>query len=349
MTICFFGNYLKNYPRVATLRRGLESNGVRILECHTRSTGWKKYFDLYRAHRCLKHQYDFLLVAMGGQTLFWFARLLSSKKVIFDAFASLYLSGIKDRAVSSAFSFRAWYYKFFDWWPCWLADMVLLDTQAQVDYYRFHYHLGRSKFFRLPVSSDDRLFYPVPANPAAKFIVHWHGYIVPFHSVETIIAAADILKKQSEIEFQIITRFNQQYEKIKKMVAGLGLSNVKFYPEVDSVILAKYINRAAVCLGVFGDNQKASVVIPNKIIEAAACRQPLVSVYSPAVAEFFSDRKNILFCRPKDPADLAEKIKLLFTDKSLRTKIASGAHVLYRSSFLPDIIARQLISFLQKI
>ncbi|HOZ36496.1 MAG TPA: glycosyltransferase [bacterium] len=350
MTICLFGNYLKDYPRVVTLRRGLESNDVRVLECHTRATGLKKYWTLYKKHRLIKNQYDFLIVSMGGQTLVWFAKLISLKKIIFDAFASLYLSGIEDRLVAPARSLRAYYYKFLDWWPCWLADAVLLDTRAQVNYYRQHYNLPAEKFFPLPISSDPQIFFPTPSEtPSEKIIIHWHGHIVPFHSITTIISAAKLLSANPAIEFQIITRFNNKYKKIKESVVNLGLSNVKFYPETDYAGLAAHINRAAICLGIFGNNSKAAVVIPNKIIEAAACHRPIITVQSPAMAEFFSDRVNVLLCRPEDPVDLAAKVELLISNQPLRSQIAAGAYALYCSQLSPAVIARQLISFLEKI
>nr|HPN81593.1 glycosyltransferase [bacterium] len=45
----------------------------------------------------------------------------------------------------------------------------------------------------------------------------------------------------------------------------------------------------------------------------------------PTIREIL-DEKSAVFCRPDDPADLAEKIKLILTDSNLATAISQGAY-----------------------
>lgn len=343
MTVCLFGNYIKNYPRVQVLRQGLKENSVEVLECQTRQRGLKKYLELYQQHKKIKNKYNILIVMMGGQTLVWLAKLLSTKKIIFDAFTSLYLTNIEDRKNCSAKSFKAWHYKFLDWLPCKLADKVLLDTYAQIDYFSQNYKIKKNEFIKLPTSADDKIFYPQKAEKKDnKFIVHWHGHIVPFHSVATIIQAAKILKNKLDIEFQIITRFNSQYEEIKKLTDDLKLQNIKFYPETDYKGLAKYINQADVCLGVFGNNKKAQVVIPNKIIEATACAKPVITGRQEVLSELFIGKENILMINPQDPQDLADKIWELENNSELRQRISNKAYQLYLNT-RPKFIVKNLL------
>lgn len=341
MTVCFFGNYLKDYPRVATLRQGLVENKIKVLECHTRKVGVKKVWSLYKQHQLIKNDYDLLIVMMGGQTLVWFARLISNKKVIFDAFTSLYLTNIEDRKTNSRFSPKAIYYKFWDWFPCFLASKILLDTDAQIDYFVKKYKIKRGKFIRLPISADPRIYYPIQNN-SDKFIVHWHGYIVPFYSIETIIKSAEILKGYKDIQFQIVTRFNGKYWKIKKMCDNLNLKNVKFYPETDYSGIARYINQSHLCLGVFGDNKKARLVIPNKIIEAVACAKPVITADQPAIHELFVDRENIILCKTENSPDLAKKILMLRDNQDLATMIKRAALNLYMEKLVPAAIVKNL-------
>ncbi len=350
MTICLFGNYIKDYPRVQILRQGLRQNGAQILECHTRKTGFKKYLDLYHQHKKVKNKYDFLLVMMGGQTLVWLAKLLSRKKIIFDAFASLYLANVEDRKNCKAKSLKAYYYKFWDWLPCKLADRILLDTSAQIDYFSQKYKVNKNKFIRILTSSDDKIFYPQTRaeEKTDKFIVHWHGHIVPFHSVETIIQAAKILENKTDIEFRIVTRFNSKYNKIKQLAEKLKLNNVKFYSETDYLGLAKYINQADVCLGVFGNNKKAQLVIPNKIIEAVACGKLVITGRQTVLNEVFEDKENIIMVQSENSQELAEKILSLKQDEQFRQKIAGHSYELFQKKMLPQIQVKKLIQILEK-
>jgi len=366
MTICFFGNYIMDYPRVRVLRQGFLENNIEVLECHTRARGFKKYLDLYQQHKKIKNKYNILLVMMGGQTLVWFAKLVSSKKIIFDAFASLYLTNIEDRKTCSAKSLKAYYYKFLDKISCQQADKILLDTNAQINYFVEKYNLDIKKFVRVFVSSDmnchekfysschpderkfasGKLSRDPDAEIGKKFIIHWHGYIVPFYGLETVIKSAKILENYKDIEFQIITRFNSKYDKIKKLAQKLNLENIKFYPETDYKEINNFINNSDICLGIFGNNKKAQVVIPNKIYEAVACAKPVITADQLVIREVFNEESMVLI-KPENPEELAEKILLLKNSQELRDKIASNCYEIYENKLLPKKIIKKLLGQLE--
>lgn len=331
MTILFFGNYIPDYPRIVVLKKGLQAHGVKILECHTRKTGLAKFFDLYRQHRLVKDNYDALLVTMGAYSLVPFARLLTKKKLIFDAFVSLKLTH-EDRGKSGG--------AFWDIVGCRHADLVLLDTNAQIDYFVSQYKLPREKFVRIPVSTDLDVFNPHYRLEIRdyRFIVHWHGHIVPFHGLQVVIEAAKLLKDRKDIEFRITTRFNKAYEEIKKQAS----ENVKFFPETSYAGLAEAINGSDICLGIFGANKKAEMVIPNKIFEAVACKKTVITRDSPAVREWF-DETSMKLIRPNNPEELAAAILELKNDQNKMILLADKAHEIFLSSLMPGLVVKPLL------
>jgi glycosyltransferase involved in cell wall biosynthesis len=347
MTVCLFGNYIKDYPRITTIRQGLEWNGVQVLECQTRKTGIRKYFDLWRRHRQLRDKYDIMVVMMGGQTIVPFAKILTRKKIIFDAFASLYLSEVVDRKKADPGSFRARKLRFWDKFPCQLADQVLLDTDIQIDYFVEQYHLPKNKFKRLLITCDDQIFHPQKLeNKKDKFIIHWHGYMVPFHGVEIILQAAKILEPEKEIEFQIVTRFDSKFEKIRKKSEEMNLKNIKFFEEVSLEGMAHKINEADISLGVFGDNKKTQLVIPNKIIEGIACAKPVITGDSRAVRELFKNNENICLVGLENSEELAGRILELKNNPEKRNKIVENGYQLFLDQLKQDKIMN---NFLDKI
>lgn len=351
MTICLFGNYITDYPRIAVLRKGLLANGALLVECHTRFRGFRKYWALYRQHRALNDQYDILLVGMAGYSLVWFARWLTAKPVVFDAFVSLYLTDVEDRARSVAGGWRGRYLRILEKTACYMASLVLLDTNEQINYFVKQYQLPVDKFVRIPVGANEEVFFPKPANPAgtpAKFILHWHGHIVPFHGVETILQAAALLSSETDIEFRLITRFNSQYRAMVTLVQRLGLGNVSFFPETDYRGLAAAMNQADVCLGVFGNNRKGQLVVPNKIYEAAACAKPIITADTAAVREIFPDGV-LVRCAAGDPRALAEEILLLRNDPAKRQTLGKNIYEFYTRELKPEIICRKLLEQLQLI
>jgi glycosyltransferase involved in cell wall biosynthesis len=346
MTICFFGNYIPDYPRIVVLKKGLTANGVHIVECQTRRRGFAKYWGLYRQHRRLKNSYDVLLVGMAGYSLMWFARLLTKKPVVLDAFVSLYLTEIEDRARSPRNGWRSWYLRCLEKSACNLAYRVLLDTQVQIDYFVTQYHLSPQKFIRVLVGADNEIFFPrarpSPTTSLSKFVVHWHGHIVPFHGAETILQAAALLQSRPDIEFHLITRFNSQYRSLKVQAQQLQLHNIVFFPETDYHGLADALNQADLCLGVFGKNKKTALVVPNKIFEAVACRKPVITADTPAIREAFPSG-TLITCAPADPRALAEAILSLRDDQALRETLAQNTYELYTQKFTPLAIGQELL------
>lgn len=352
MVVCFFGNYIFDYPRVQVMRKGLRQNGVEVVECHTRERGLRKYVELWKAHRQVKGQYEVLVVCMGGQTLVWFARLLTRKKVVLDAFVSAYITNVEDRHTVRRRSLKALLYWLVDALSCLLADHVLLDTEAQIEYFVKHFRLPRGKFSRILVGADDEIYFPSVLSTVSspnKFIVHWHGHLVPFHGVEYILEAAARLRAYQEIEFRLVTRFTHSYTRLKARAEVMQLHNVHFFPETDFQGVAQRIREADVCLGVFGDNPKTHVVIPNKIVEAIACGKPVITARSRALKELFVEGEQVIVLPPADGRALADAIVQLKEDQDLRTRIGKNAYALYQRYLTPFAIGREVARMLGQL
>ena len=127
------------------------------------------------------------------------------------------------------------------------------------------------------------------------------------------------------------------------MADSLKLNNVDFYPETNYRGIAKFINQSDICLGIFGNNIKARVVIPNKIYEAIACAKPVITARHKVISELFIDRDNIIMVEPENAEDLAAKILELKNDKQLRKKIADNCYQLYLNNLLPKEVVKELI------
>ena len=90
MTICYFGIYNKDYCRNKNIIKGLELNNVKIIEVNDKSFGLKKYWNLFKKHWKIRNDYDIMIVGFPGQVIVPFAKLITRKKIVFDAHVSLY-------------------------------------------------------------------------------------------------------------------------------------------------------------------------------------------------------------------------------------------------------------------
>lgn len=351
MTICYFGIYQKDYARNKVLIDGLRQNEVAVLECNSRKKGIKKYIDLCFRHWQIRNKYDVMVIGFLGQGIIKLAKRITKKPIVLDAFVSQYMTNVFDRKLCDKDSRLARKYWQLDKQACEIADLVLLDTDEQIDYFVKEFGLSKEKFRRIFVGSDNEIFKPTSKEVTDHvFTVHFHGYLVPFHGIDTVVEAARILQdKDPKIEFRIVTRFNQAYKKVRKLADGLGIKNIVFHDEVPPEELSQLINQADVCLNVFSNSLKANLVIPNKVYETLACGKPLISAKLKALGELLTDRETVLFCEPNNPEDLAAKILELKDDKELRNKLAENSHRLYLEKLTPKVLGGELVSIISKL
>ncbi len=356
MTVLYFGNYNPCYARNRVLIKGLKENNVKVIECNVKKSGFRSFPPLFFKYLKLKTHFDLVIVGFPGQGVMFLARFLTQlrkvagqarKPIIFDAFTSHYGGYILDRKYYSLNSFRAKYYRFLDKWSCKLADLVLLDTQAHIEFFIKEFGLPKEKFRRIFVGTDSNIFYPRNREKNNdKFLVHFHGHYIPLQGVKYIIEAAKILENE-EISFNLIGR-GQTYEEDKKLAERLGLKNINF---IDSMLYDKlpdYLAQADVCLGIFGDSPKIDLVIPNKVYEALAIAKPVITADTPAVRELLTDGEDVFLCQKTSPESLAEKILFVRDNPDLTEGVAQNGRRLFENKLKEKILAQELLKYINE-
>lgn len=347
-TIAFFGIYDPNYSRNRVLMKGFEENGWKVIECRVdprQYRGLKKYFKLFQLGIAMRRQkIDLVLVAFPGQTVVPLARLIFGKKIIFDAFTSLYDSNVFDRKLYGSRSFQGIRDYLLDWSALHMADSILSDTEGNAKYMSDLFNVPKNIFIRVFVGSlaESSGTHTVASN---LFTVFFYGHFIPLQGVEWIIRSAKVLQDKKDIHFRLVGN-GQDYVRIKKLTLELNLTNVEFLPIMSYSELIKLQNEASVVLGIFGTTAKASRVIPNKVYDGLAGNKALITEDSPAARELLTDYSTVLFCKAGDPVNLAEKILYLKNNPNIRLKIATAGNNLI-SSFSSKRIVDDLIKNLK--
>ena len=347
MTVCFFGIYDSGYARNRILMEGFRLNGYRVIECRVdprRTQGFSKYWALYRAYRKIRHeQFSYVIVAFPGHTVVWLARLLFGRPVLFDAFVSLYDSNVFDRKKYAATSLRGRLDWLRDYVSASLADTVLMDTTAHIDYFVQMFGLPRAKFLRVPVGSDERIFHPQDTPSTRGFTVHFHGTFIPLHGIPYIVEAARLLAAEP-VRFRIVGS-GQESERVHKEVARLGLSNIEFVSTVPLQELPALIASAQVCLGIFGDTAKTGRVVPNKVFEYLAMGKPIVTADSPAIRELFApDSPPLVLVPPADAVALADALRGLLHEPAQLRRLGEAAAHFFKANLTPRTIVGNLLA-----
>ena len=351
MKFCYFGIYDSSYSRNRIIIDGLLQNGVEVIECsvdHKKYSSFLKYFILFKKALGLNRtEFEKVIVGFPGSTVVWLAWILfPKKKIIFDAFLSQYDSNILDRRLHGKFSLHAIWHWLLDFYSCFLAGKVLLDTNAHIDYFVDTFKINRQKFIRVFVGAEDKIFYPRERLKDNKiFTVHFHGTYIPLQGASYIIEAIKILKDEN-IFFRLVGN-GQDFKKTQSEIQRADLKNVEQIGSVPLEELPRYIEEADLCLGIFGDTPKANRVIPNKVFQYIAMGKPVITSETPAIGELFKNGDNIILCERANAESLAKAIISAKTNQKLLNGIGKNGYDFYRQNLSPKILVKKLMGDLK--
>lgn len=352
-TICYFGINHSKMARDEVYLRGLKMNGAKIIECVDSSWFLIKFWNLFLQHRKIKEDYDIMMVGYLSNIIVPLAKIISKKKIIYNALNSMYEGIILDREDYCKYSPRAIYYWVIDFIAFRLADLVLVESKEQKKFIVKKFIVNRGKIVVIFTGADDRNFYPdSEIKKRDKFTVVFRGWFLPATGVEYVIKAAKILKdcRQGEtckeINFLIIGRGCME-EKVKKMIKDFSLKNVELITEyLSNSDLREKMLSCHICLGQFADHPRMDRTIQYKTFEALALGMPYITRDSLSNRELLEDRKNCLFVKPADAKDLAGKILELKDNQDLLKKIAENGYKLYKEKLNPKVLGRELLEII---
>lgn len=358
MKVCHFGVSDPNYSRNRVIVNGLRQNGVEVIECSVYTPAWntifppqlkyaKEYVQLVKKHALLSN--NVMVTSYSGQIVMPLLKLITRKPVVLDALLGMHEMFLDlDPKRSNSYEAKSWYY--LDAFSLKSANLILSDTNEHIEYFHHEFGTAKTKFRRVFVGSDDKIFFPRSiSREDNNFLIMFWGTFLPLQGIEYIVQAAKLLEAQKDIRFKIIGS-GRTFSSVKTLSNQLGLKNVSFFTKwIPYSELPNHIAEADVCLGIFGNTPKAKRVIPNKVFETLAMKKPLITGDSPAAKEALTNMKDCILCDMANPKAIAESIKLLKDDEPLRKKIATNGYNLFKTKFTPQIIGKELKKYLNEV
>jgi len=356
--VCFFGTYRRDHTDTQLLVQACEAAGIEVVECHRAL--WEKtphkdatYFGL-RSAIALSWRYigavitlarerrrlenvSVYLIGFGGQLdCLWLAILLRRRRpIVYAPLVTLTETLVEDRGVFPRGSVRARLAAWLDRASLRAAERVVIDTQEHRRYLAATFAIAPERISTWYLGSDPGIFRCTPLPPPRRPLrVLFYSSFLPLHGVSVVLQAAALLGDKSDVEFALLGD-GPGHAAAMKSAADARLTQVRFEGWVPYSDIPAAIADADICLGVFGASVKASMVIPNKVYEAAAVGRPIITADTPAIREVFAHGESAWLCPPADPAALATAIERLAADPALRRRLASGAAALMQDRFAP--------------
>ena len=300
----------------------------------------------------LRLPHDLVMVGFYGYPLVWLARRLTRRPILFDAFLMTHDTLVGDRGRFRPSSPLAWLALAVDRMGGHSADRVLLDTGAQVAAFAQVTGLPPERLSALFVGCNESLFHPgvVPDRPPdGRFHVLYYGTYQPLHGMETVVAAAHLLARETDVRWRIIGR-GQEYVRVRRLADDWGLANVEFQPPLPYLDLPGAIASADLCLGgPFGATDKARRVITGKTFQFLSMRKPIIVSDTPANRELLVPGESASFVPISDPGALAAAIHALRQDPAGRQRLATDGHARYQARASEAVIGAQLNGIIEEM
>ena len=368
LCVCYYGSYDLNEPHNTTYLAGLKEVGIQVNEIHLLPLRERDEAGKYASipsvvtvifgfvinsislfFRLLKtRNIDAVIVGYPGYFDLPPAKIFSVIKripVIFNIHISLYETLVIDRQYYKKKSVIAGFIKWYDKLTIHLSDTVIVDTRSHGVFFSKLYDVPAEKFQRVFIGADP-IFKPTAPVAHNTVKVLFYGTFIPLQGIDYIVRAADLLRDEPCLKFEIIGR-GQTREKILRLANQLRIDNIDFIEWVNRYELVQRIADADICLGgQFGLTPKADLVIGYKCYQMMACGKAIIVSDSRGNLELLTHGNDCYMCKAGDVHDLAEAILTLKNDSVMREKLAAASRQTFTTKSSTAQIGNDLYSII---
>jgi glycosyltransferase involved in cell wall biosynthesis len=368
MRVLHWGTFDLGKPRTRILRAGIIASGALLHDCHspiwagledkTQDMGrlfrlgmlvrWVASYPVLIWRFLRAPRPDIVLTSFPGVldtiVLAPFARL-RGVPIAWDLFISAYDTLVYDRCLVRPGTLRAHLLRWVEAWAIRCADLVFLDTEAHARRVESLFGLPPQFCGAVRVGVEVEHFRSSTSRPARQSAdsleVLFYGQFIPLHGIETIVAAARLMR-QDPVNWTLIGR-GQDAPRIRSMLDELPLAKLRWIDWIEYTELGNWIANADLCLGVFGTSGKADSVIPNKVFQVIAAGRPLVTRDSPAIRELLQHAPPCVYLIPAaDPEALASVVREHVAGLSSLDDVPS-CHGMLGHKITADAVGREFV------
>jgi glycosyltransferase involved in cell wall biosynthesis len=214
------------------------------------------------------------------------------------------------------------------------ADLALADTAANARFLAERFGVPAGRLAVVPVGAEPERFAPGP-EPEGPPTVLFYGKLAPLHGIRTVLAAA---REPGVPPVRVVGdgQLGPWLDAELRRDRPPGLTHERWIPYER---LGEAVRAASICLGVFGESDKAARVVPNKVWQAMAAGRPVVTADTPGAREVLRDGEHALLVPAGDAPALAAALRRLAGDRDLRARLGAAARERYLELGAPVAVA----------
>lgn len=144
-----------------------------------------------------------------------------------------------------------------------------------------------------------------------KFLVSYIGTMGNAHGLESLLAAAAVLKGSNPEVLVLLVGEGAEKARIKSLAESRGLSNVVFLDQQPREAIAAFISASDACLVLLKKTDVFKTVIPTKMLEFMSCARPVILGVEGQARQIIEEAGAGLPIEPENSDALVEAIRLL--------------------------------------
>jgi colanic acid biosynthesis glycosyl transferase WcaI len=237
------------------------------------------------------------------------------------------------------------------------AERVVVVSPAFKDYLVEHWQIPPEKISVVENGVEVDLFSPQNTNgdlrkqlgAEGKFVVCYIGTMGMAHGLETLIEAAAILQKPNPEVFFLLVGEGSDKERIIALARSRGLTNLRFLDQQPREKIPAYICAADACLVLLKNTDLFKTVIPTKMLEFMSCARPVILGVDGQARRIVEEAQAGIFVEPENAADLAEKLRWLAANPSVRESLGRNGRRHILQSYTRQRTAQTYIEVLEDL
>lgn len=365
---------LPNYPEGYVLndyrhgkRRNEILNGVKIIRCFEIGRGsshlnlFLNYFSYAVSATLkalfLKEKFDVVFVNQLSPVMMGIPAMAYKKKhhkkILFYCLDlwpdSLAAGGIKEksRIYKLFYKISKWIYN--------SADTILITSSMFKDYFENALKINNINIKHLPQYAED-LFTQREDDTTSEIAASienktynfvFAGNIGDMQSVETIVKAANELRKHNDIIFHIVGD-GSKLDDCKQLTNELELTNIIFYGRQPLDEMPQFYRIAGAMLITLKDNKILSATLPGKVQSYMAAGKPIIGAINGETRLVIEQSGCGLCCNAEDYKVLS-KLILKFCDSNKKEQMAENSKKFYLKNYSKEKFMTALEDELTKL
>ena len=237
------------------------------------------------------------------------------------------------------------------------ADRVVVVTPAFKDHLIRYWRVAEKKISIVENGVEVDLFRPDDKAGAIRkslglenrFLICYIGTMGMAHGLETLLAAADELRKSLPNALFLLIGEGAEKERIAKLAQDRKLENVRFIDQQPRTKIPAYISAADVCLVMLKKSELFKTVIPTKLLEYMACERPVVVAVDGEARRIVEEAEAGIYVEPENREALAQALINLANDVEKRQRMGLNGRKYIATHYSRERTARDYVTFLDSL